>query len=202
MEKSIICIISYLYLHCFYPDHPHYDRLRWQDATHLARSAFSGLFCPAGSVLLCPAGCKYCRRFLSQWHFFSHRSIPNHLTVHCPFFKGILGSGFALKVQEQHRQKHFEKRRTPAANLIQVTAQSAAHLVRIQSGFLFPWPNTCMLCVLCTCTSVRVILCRAVSCCLPRLHGVSTLQMLSTHISQQPGISMTVCCRPSGKYDI
>lgn len=34
--------------------------------------------------------------------------------------QGILGSGFALKVQEQHRQKHFEKRRTPAANLIQV----------------------------------------------------------------------------------
>uniref|UniRef100_A0A8C4SNB7 Potassium voltage-gated channel subfamily Q member 4 n=1 Tax=Erpetoichthys calabaricus TaxID=27687 RepID=A0A8C4SNB7_ERPCA len=32
---------------------------------------------------------------------------------------GILGSGFALKVQEQHRQKHFEKRRAPAANLIQ-----------------------------------------------------------------------------------
>ncbi|XP_070100928.1 potassium voltage-gated channel subfamily KQT member 5 isoform X4 [Equus przewalskii] len=32
---------------------------------------------------------------------------------------GILGSGFALKVQEQHRQKHFEKRRNPAANLIQ-----------------------------------------------------------------------------------
>ncbi|KAI4823626.1 hypothetical protein KUCAC02_012204 [Chaenocephalus aceratus] len=32
---------------------------------------------------------------------------------------GILGSGFALKVQEQHRQKHFEKRRTPAAGLIQ-----------------------------------------------------------------------------------
>uniref|UniRef100_A0A667X201 Potassium voltage-gated channel, KQT-like subfamily, member 5b n=1 Tax=Myripristis murdjan TaxID=586833 RepID=A0A667X201_9TELE len=33
---------------------------------------------------------------------------------------GILGSGFALKVQEQHRQKHFEKRRNPAACLIQV----------------------------------------------------------------------------------
>uniref|UniRef100_A0A8C7W2R9 Potassium voltage-gated channel, KQT-like subfamily, member 5b n=1 Tax=Oncorhynchus mykiss TaxID=8022 RepID=A0A8C7W2R9_ONCMY len=32
---------------------------------------------------------------------------------------GILGSGFALKVQEQHRQKHFEKRRNPAACLIQ-----------------------------------------------------------------------------------
>ncbi|XP_010222643.1 PREDICTED: potassium voltage-gated channel subfamily KQT member 4 [Tinamus guttatus] len=35
------------------------------------------------------------------------------------FLQGILGSGFALKVQEQHRQKHFEKRRMPAANLIQ-----------------------------------------------------------------------------------
>ncbi|XP_016136613.1 potassium voltage-gated channel subfamily KQT member 2-like [Sinocyclocheilus grahami] len=32
---------------------------------------------------------------------------------------GILGSGFALKVQEQHRQKHFEKRRNPAAAIIQ-----------------------------------------------------------------------------------
>lgn len=36
---------------------------------------------------------------------------------------GILGSGFALKVQEQHRQKHFEKRRNPAANLIQSEAE-------------------------------------------------------------------------------
>ncbi|XP_033916538.1 potassium voltage-gated channel subfamily KQT member 5 isoform X6 [Melopsittacus undulatus] len=34
---------------------------------------------------------------------------------------GILGSGFALKVQEQHRQKHFEKRRNPAASLIQAS---------------------------------------------------------------------------------
>uniref|UniRef100_A0A6Q2YSG0 Uncharacterized protein n=1 Tax=Esox lucius TaxID=8010 RepID=A0A6Q2YSG0_ESOLU len=41
---------------------------------------------------------------------------------------GILGSGFALKVQEQHRQKHFEKRRTPAANLIQVTTDSPASI--------------------------------------------------------------------------
>ncbi|XP_076811222.1 potassium voltage-gated channel subfamily KQT member 5-like isoform X3 [Clavelina lepadiformis] len=32
---------------------------------------------------------------------------------------GILGSGFALKVQEQHRQKHFARRRMPAAYLIQ-----------------------------------------------------------------------------------
>ncbi|KAM8937597.1 potassium voltage-gated channel subfamily KQT member 5 isoform 3-T3 [Lycaon pictus] len=39
---------------------------------------------------------------------------------------GILGSGFALKVQEQHRQKHFEKRRNPAANLIQCVWRSYA----------------------------------------------------------------------------
>ncbi|VDO98049.1 unnamed protein product [Soboliphyme baturini] len=32
---------------------------------------------------------------------------------------GILGSGFALKVQEQQRQKHIIKRRIPAASLIQ-----------------------------------------------------------------------------------
>uniref|UniRef100_H2YDQ6 Ion transport domain-containing protein n=1 Tax=Ciona savignyi TaxID=51511 RepID=H2YDQ6_CIOSA len=32
---------------------------------------------------------------------------------------GILGSGFALKVQEQHRQKHFARRRMPAAYLLQ-----------------------------------------------------------------------------------
>ncbi|KAI4833150.1 hypothetical protein KUCAC02_016064 [Chaenocephalus aceratus] len=37
---------------------------------------------------------------------------------------GILGSGFALKVQEQHRQKHFEKRRNPAAYLIQCVWRS------------------------------------------------------------------------------
>lgn len=41
----------------------------------------------------------------------------------CIALKGILGSGFALKVQEQHRQKHFEKRRNPAASLIQVSSK-------------------------------------------------------------------------------
>uniref|UniRef100_A0A673GYR6 Potassium voltage-gated channel, KQT-like subfamily, member 2b n=1 Tax=Sinocyclocheilus rhinocerous TaxID=307959 RepID=A0A673GYR6_9TELE len=43
--------------------------------------------------------------------------IINKVSFHAP--QGILGSGFALKVQEQHRQKHFEKRRNPAAGLIQ-----------------------------------------------------------------------------------
>lgn len=33
--------------------------------------------------------------------------------------QGILGSGFALKVQQQQRQKHMIRRRQPAATLIQ-----------------------------------------------------------------------------------
>ena len=33
--------------------------------------------------------------------------------------QGILGSGFALKVQQQQRQKHMIRRRVPAATLIQ-----------------------------------------------------------------------------------
>lgn len=32
---------------------------------------------------------------------------------------GILGSGFALKVQSMQRQKHLNRRRAPAATLIQ-----------------------------------------------------------------------------------
>ncbi|XP_025787880.1 potassium voltage-gated channel subfamily KQT member 2 [Puma concolor] len=43
---------------------------------------------------------------------------------------GILGSGFALKVQEQHRQKHFEKRRNPAAGLIQ---ERVGHRSQVQT---------------------------------------------------------------------
>lgn len=35
------------------------------------------------------------------------------------YFQGILGSGFALKVQQQQRQKHLIRRRVPAAQLIQ-----------------------------------------------------------------------------------
>lgn len=49
------------------------------------------------------------------------------LLTHSDSVQGILGSGFALKVQEQHRQKHFEKRRNPAAGLIQVYVQEKLH---------------------------------------------------------------------------
>ncbi|XP_052822999.1 potassium voltage-gated channel subfamily KQT member 1 isoform X2 [Octopus bimaculoides] len=39
---------------------------------------------------------------------------------------GILGSGFALKVQQQQRQKHLNRRRVPAAMLIQCVWRSYA----------------------------------------------------------------------------
>ncbi len=35
------------------------------------------------------------------------------------FFQGILGSGFALKVQQKQRQKHFSRQIPAAATLIQ-----------------------------------------------------------------------------------
>ncbi|XP_074499042.1 potassium voltage-gated channel, KQT-like subfamily, member 2a isoform X1 [Sebastes fasciatus] len=51
---------------------------------------------------------------------------------------GILGSGFALKVQEQHRQKHFEKRRNPAAGLLQAAWRfHATNLSR--TDLLYTW---------------------------------------------------------------
>ncbi|CAL8325785.1 unnamed protein product [Arctogadus glacialis] len=55
---------------------------------------------------------------------------------------GILGSGLALKVQEQHRQKHFEKRRHPAAGLIQVTPRGVA---RGGAGGPSPWQPSSLL---------------------------------------------------------
>ncbi|XP_072269328.1 potassium voltage-gated channel subfamily KQT member 3 [Pyxicephalus adspersus] len=55
---------------------------------------------------------------------------------HSKVSAGILGSGLALKVQEQHRQKHFEKRRKPAAELIQF-------IIKTQLCLMFPhWMQT------------------------------------------------------------
>ena len=76
--------------------------------------------------------------------------------------QGILGSGLALKVQEQHRQKHFEKRRKPAAELIQVCLpgaelDGATHLCMCVCG------SRCM-CV-CLCLSMSVCMCVHVSVC-------------------------------------
>lgn len=68
----------------------------------------------------------YSQRWLFTHGHYTHAS--------CRGPQGILGSGFALKVQEQHRQKHFEKRRMPAANLIQVTAVGVLFLESNHSG--------------------------------------------------------------------
>uniref|UniRef100_A0A4W4GUR1 Potassium voltage-gated channel, KQT-like subfamily, member 5a n=1 Tax=Electrophorus electricus TaxID=8005 RepID=A0A4W4GUR1_ELEEL len=68
---------------------------------------------------------------------------------------GILGSGFALKVQEQHRQKHFEKRRNPAASLIQAawrlysTDCSRTYLTGTWRYFISVFPLQRHLCILC-----------------------------------------------------
>ena len=51
-----------------------------------------------------------------------HHSPPTIML--CLLFQGILGSGFALKVQQQQRQKHMIRRRVPAATLIQVNLET------------------------------------------------------------------------------
>ncbi|KAK2504488.1 hypothetical protein MC885_014118 [Smutsia gigantea] len=101
----------------YLPCSPHYDM---QDPHHLAQLNFAD----AASILSCPK--------FQPWR--------GWLTSGPVFFpQGILGSGLALKVQEQHRQKHFEKRRKPAAELIQVCARA---LGRPRS--LCPRPRVCV----------------------------------------------------------
>lgn len=41
------------------------------------------------------------------------------ISIRCLFLQGILGSGFALKVQQKQRQKHFNRQIPAAATLIQ-----------------------------------------------------------------------------------
>lgn len=45
------------------------------------------------------------------------------------FPQGILGSGFALKVQQKQRQKHFNRQIPAAASLIQVLSSYILHTV-------------------------------------------------------------------------
>lgn len=68
-------------------------------------------------------------------------SPPKGLDTVLVCLQGILGSGLALKVQEQHRQKHFEKRRHPAAGLIQVSHSQCETLPQLEllvTSSLFP----------------------------------------------------------------
>ena len=70
----------------------------------------------------------------------------------CILSQGILGSGFALKVQEQHRQKHFEKRPNPAANLVQVNVSALGARPSMQGC----WVGNQSLCGL-TCKSYLLV---------------------------------------------
>ena len=63
--------------------------------------------------------------FLSVYYIFSVLLVIINacyiLLLSC--YKGILGSGFALKVQQKQRQKHFNRQIPAAAMLIQVSQQ-------------------------------------------------------------------------------
>lgn len=67
------------------------------------------------------------------------------------FPKGILGSGFALKVQQKQRQKHFNRQIPAAASLIQVQSSCISriiiflHVLHVLFSKLgnVPWPNSC-----------------------------------------------------------
>lgn len=49
-----------------------------------------------------------------------HLYLRSGMITNMAWFQGILGSGFALKVQQKQRQKHFNRQIPAAATLIQV----------------------------------------------------------------------------------
>lgn len=49
--------------------------------------------------------------------------------------QGIIGSGFALQVAEQQKEKHVNRRRRPAAVLIQVSYCYGIYSREFSSGF-------------------------------------------------------------------
>lgn len=51
----------------------------------------------------------------------------NEHNIYKPVLQGILGSGFALKVQQKQRQKHFNRQIPAAACLIQVRLSDGQH---------------------------------------------------------------------------
>lgn len=98
-------------------DHTLHRRLRWRRAQDVARKAdrvgvrFDGhlFLCASGRTLHADRCLSYC----------SGTQVGRNLYFGMLDAQGILGSGFALKVQEQQRQKHMIRRRHPAASLIQ-----------------------------------------------------------------------------------
>lgn len=80
------------------------------------------LLCRFCHVLFCPSCCKS-HLPPSDLHQTSLRpAMPHSPDLHLILItcQGILGSGFALKVQQKQRQKHFNRQIPAAACLIQV----------------------------------------------------------------------------------
>lgn len=94
-------------------DHAVHSGVRRHGATDVARKIHSVLLRTTRNLLLRSSRCEnhLFNLFAHDWDWFLS------YYVHC--FQGILGSGFALKVQQQQRQKHMIRRRQPAATLIQ-----------------------------------------------------------------------------------
>lgn len=98
----------------------------------------TGCFCSLNCCRKCFTGCwrrVCCSCNSNSWPVEVNKG---HWSLHGPLCyseskQGILGSGFALKVQEQHRQKHFEKRRNPAAGLIQVYVKKISSCTDLSS---------------------------------------------------------------------
>lgn len=183
----IVCV-ELIYIFPPHADYSNHYRVRWQDTSNLAGATPSCQLCSPGSLLLRPA----CRKSLLLLSTHNHAGGSSHGFDLTSDPQGILGSGFALKVQEQHRQKHFEKRRMPAANLIQVTATvSMANAKSFKRSLSFN-KFTLRRLTFYFCVGARVSSFR--------LHGVSTPQMPNTLIWQPHGTSMTACCLHSGRF--
>jgi len=107
--------MSFLYI-CS-GDSNHYW-LRRQGPSDLDREDHCIMFLCLCYLLLCPPCCKL-QRFNSLSNCSSHsRQVYEKNDSISP--QGILGSGFALKVQQKQRQKHFNRQIPAAACLIQV----------------------------------------------------------------------------------
>ena len=85
-----------------------YGRLWRFGSTNMAGKTCCLILCITWNIIFCFTSCMYI--------IYKHFTI-NFRNIFC--IQGILGSGFALKVQQQQRQKHMIRRRVPAAMLIQ-----------------------------------------------------------------------------------
>lgn len=196
------------------PDH---HRLRGQSAADVAGPDAGGRIRPARHLLLRPARREWGlrgsplrreRRKGAEPPLCGARCVPAPTALSppvpsCP--QGILGSGFALKVQEQHRQKHFEKRRTPAANLIQV--RPGWRVPGMSPGLLCPQtPGSFGLAAARMDGGARGVF-PSRSMPIPgilapcRLPGASTPRMSAAGTWRPPGVTTTASCPPSGERE-